>query len=214
MLTLRLKIELAIALVLLGALGVGAKVWLDEHDNRIKAEASVAAQQQLQQQYQAQVSDLAKQMAEREGQYKSELQALDSRFSTAQTPQAVAQLASVLMGLSKPIQVVTPPPTAQDPHPQPIAQISSLDFPRATEYLHDCETYKLNLAKATADAADREAQAHLAQLQIDSLKKENTSLQTAIKGGTFFQRLGKATKYLIIGGAAALVATCTTGHCK
>lgn len=212
--TLRLKIELAIALVLLGALGVGAKVWLDEHDNRIKAEASVAAQAQLQQQYQAQVSDLQKQVDARDAIYQAEKKAQDLKFQTAVNPVQIAQLVAQVMGLKSPITISTPLPTAQNPNPTPVAQIPQLDFPQAKAYVQQCEECKLNLAKATADAADRESQAHLAQLQIDSLKKENLSLQQAIKGGTFFQRLGKATKYLIIGGAAALVATCTAGHCK
>lgn len=212
--TLRLKIELIVgALLLLGAL-FGAKVWLDEHDSRIKAEASVAAQQQLQQQYQTQVSDLAKQMDERDAGYRAELLSLGARFRQAGTPAQVAQLVAGLMGLKAPVTIVTPPTTPQDPHPQAQAQIPETDFPQIKQYAQDCETCKLNLAKATADAADRQSQAALAQLQIDSLKKENTSLQQAMKGGTFFQRLGKATKYLVVGAAGGVVAICATGHCK
>lgn len=212
--TLRLKIELAIALVLLGGLGVAGKVALDQHDARIKAEASVAAQKELQEQYQAQVSALAKQMADRDTAYQAQLKSLDSKFAASSSPQQIALLISQVMGLKQPIQLVTPPATSADPHPAPVAQVSTLDAPQVKAYVEQCEECKLSLAKATADATDREAQAALAQKQIDSLKKENASLQTAVKGGSFFQRLGKATKYLIIGGAAALVATCSTGHCK
>lgn len=204
--TLRLKIELIVgALLLLGAV-LGAKVWLDEHDSRIKAEASVAAQQQLQQQYQAQVSDLAKTMAERDSAYQQQVKALDIRFQSAATPQQTASLIASLMGLKQPIVLSTPAATHANPNPATVAQISSLDFPQAKAYVESCETCKLNLAKATADAADRQSQAALAQLQIDSLKKENTSLQQAVKGGTFFQRFGKAAKYLIIGAAIGAVA--------
>lgn len=212
--TLRLKIELIVgALLLLGAV-LGAKVWLDEHDSQIKAEASVAAQQQIQQQYQAQVSDLAKRLEERDALYQQKVNALSSEFQKAATPQQIAQLAATMMGLKQPITIATPQPTALNPNPQPVAQISTLDAPQVKAYVQQCEECKLNLAKATADAADRESQAHLAQLQIDSLKKENTSLQQAVKGGTFFQRLGKATKYLIVGAAGGVVAICATGHCK
>jgi hypothetical protein len=212
--TLRLKIELTIALVLLGALGVGAKVWLDEHDNRIKAEASVAAQAQLQQQYQQQVSDLAKRIDAREAAYNAQSEQLKTQFQQASTPQQTAQLVASLMGLKTPITITTPSPTAATPNPQPVAQVSAIDFPQAKAYIQECEQCKLERLNFQADAADRQAQAALAQKQIDSLKKENASLQTAVKGGSFFQRLGKATKYLILGGAAALVATCGTGHCK
>lgn len=204
--TLRLKIELIVGAVLLLGAVFGAKVWLDEHDSRIKAEASVAAQQQLQQQYQAQVSDLAKRMDEREAAYQTQLKTLDQRFQTAASPTQIAQLVSQLMGLKTPITISTPQSTAQNPNPQPVATVSTLDAPQVKAYVETCETCKLNLAKATADAADRQAQASLAQLQIDSLKKENTSLQQAVKGGTFFQRFGKAAKYLIIGAAIGAVA--------
>ena len=212
--TLRLKIELAIAFVLLGGMGVGAKIWLDEHDSRLRAEMTVQAQKEVQQQYAGQIADLQKKIADRDSAYEEQIKSVESRFQSSTTPQQVSALVSQLMGLKQPIQVVTPAATPTNPNPSPVAGVSAIDFPQAKAYIQDCETCKLNLAKATADAADREAQAALAQKQIDSLKKENASLQTAVKGGSFFQRLGKATKYLILGGAAALVATCGTGHCK
>jgi hypothetical protein len=212
--TLRLKIELIIgAVLLLGAL-LGAKVWLDEHDSRIKAEASVAAQQQLQQQYQAQVSDLAKRLEERDANYREQTKSLEAKFQSAATAEQMAQLISGMMGLRQPLSVSNTPPQASGDTSSKIIQLPEVDLPQVKAYAQDCETCKLNLAKATADAADRESQAHLAQLQIDSLKKENLSLTQAVKGGTFFQRLGKATKYLVLGGAGAIVAVCGTGHCK
>lgn len=212
--TLHTKIYLAIAAVCLLGGGVGAKEFLAEHDARIRAESTVEAQKTLQQQYRQQVSDLAKQMAERDAAYQSSLKQLDARFQRATTPDQLAQLLNTLGALPEQIRAVQSTPTAQNPNPAPHLEIPSLDLPQAKAYIQDCETCKLNLAKATADAADRDTQAHLAQLQIDSLKKENTSLQVALKGGTWFSRVKKAGKYIFWGAVGGAAAICISGHCR
>jgi hypothetical protein len=204
--TLRAKVELAAVFLVLAGLVIIARIWLAEHDARIQAESVVKAQQQVQQQTQTQINDLAKQMADRDAAYQASLKTLNTNFQQAQTPAQVAQLASELMGLKAPVTIVQPPSTAQDLHPTAQAQVPAIDFPQAKAYIQDCESCKLDRAKLTADAATRQQQADLAQKQLDSLKAENSALQTAVRGGTVLQRVGKAAKFLIIGAAVGYVA--------
>jgi hypothetical protein len=73
-------------------------------------------------------------------------------------------------------------------------------------YVQACEECKLNLSKTQADLADRQKQAELAQQTIDSLKKDNSVLTAAVKGGTVLQRTLRTMKWLAIGAAAGFVA--------
>jgi hypothetical protein len=211
-----LKTRLEIGAVVT-ALAIGL-IALHEHDAKIReqavAQAVVDTQKQVQADADKKISDLAKQMDARDAAYKLQLETLSTRFQTAATPQQLAALATSLMGLKTPIQILSPAPTAQNPNPQPVAQISLADAPQAKAYLQDCEQCRIDRAKLTADAADRQAQANLAQLQIDSLKKENTALAVEVKGGSVLHRTIKALKYIALGAGVGAVALCGSGHCR
>ncbi|GAC1632841.1 MAG: hypothetical protein NVS9B14_06580 [Candidatus Acidiferrum sp.] len=199
--------------VLLGVIAAGVvagvlafRSWLSEHDARLKAEESSKAQVAVQAEVKSQIADLQKQMAERDAAYQSEVKALDTKFSQAATPRDLAQLVSQLMGLKTPIQVVTPSASGGNAHPEPVAQVPVADAPQVKAYFSECETCKAERAKLQADAADRIQQAALAQKEIESLKTERDTWKTAAKGGTRWQRIGRAAKWIAIGvgiGAAA-----------
>lgn len=199
------------------ALSLGG-LYLHEHDQKIKeqavAQATVDTQKVAQAQFQGQIADLTKQLDARDLAYKQQLETLNSKFQTAATPQQLAVLVSSLMGLKTPIQITTPPATSQNPNPQPVAVVQASDFPQAKSYIQDCEQCKADRAKLQADTADRQAQANLAQLQIDSLKKENTALMVEAHGGTTWQRTKRALKYIGIGALGGAVAVCASSHCK
>lgn len=211
--TLRVKLEIAAVVLVLLLVGIGLYSYQIERENRIRAEATTQAQQDVQKQLAQQVSDLAKQMAARDAVYQSELQTLGSKFQSATSPAQIAQLVAGLMGLKQPVTITTPPATPQDPHPLPVAQVPLEDAPQVKAYVEQCETCKLNLAKATSDAADRAKQAELAQQTIDSLKKGNDTLTVALKGGTWKQRAWRDTKTAAFGGAVVLILACALGHC-
>ncbi len=212
LLTTKLEIG-AVAL----ALSLGG-LWLHEHDQRIQQQAVAQAVEQtqakLQQQYQAQFSDLQKQMADRDAQYQQEVKTLNEKFSQAASPTQVAALVAQIMGLKAPIQIVTPQATAENPHPVPVAEVSTLDAPQVKAYVQACEECKIENTKLVADAADRQAQAVLAQKQIESLRTENQALVVANKGGSTWHRAWKAVKYIAIGAGVGAVAVCGSGHCK
>lgn len=121
----------------------------------LKSAAVQQAQASMQKEYQGQISDLKKQKDQRDVQIQGLQSALNQKFQSAITPQQVAQLVTQLMGLKEPVQVTTPQPTPTKPNPQPVAVVPLEEAPQAKQYFADCETCKLSLAKAQADAEDR-----------------------------------------------------------
>jgi hypothetical protein len=212
--TLRGKLEIIAAIVLLAGGVLAFRSWLSEHDLRLHAEEQAKAQQTVQADAAAKAAELQKQMDVRDQAYTEQLKALDSKLQSATSPQQFAALVSQMAGLKQPIQVVTPAATSQNPNPTPVAQVPEIDFPQAKAYVTDCEQCKLDRAKLQADAADRASQAALAQKQIDSLKQEVNTWQTAAKGGSKWQRMKRAAKWFAIGAGAGAAALCGTGHCK
>lgn len=142
----------------------------------------------------------------REVQHQADLQALNSRFQSAATPEQIAHLATQLIGLKNPIQIVTPAATTDNPNPKPVAQVALEDAPAAKQYLQECETCKLELPKLQADLADREAQMKLAQQQIESIQSQRDAAIKASKGGSFWRRLKNNAKWLVIGAAGGAIA--------
>lgn len=199
-----LEIGAAVLVVIIGGIA------LYEHDQHVRVQAVAEATQSAQDAYQKQLASLSAdfdaKLKARDQQYAADKQAQAARFQNAATPQQIAQLVSQLMGLQKPIQLAVPAPSAQDPIPQTIAQISSLDLPQVKAYVEQCETCKLDLTKTQADLADRAQQAALAQKEIDSLKTQRDTAIVAVRGGTTFQRTIRVIKYLAIGAAAGYIA--------
>jgi hypothetical protein len=207
------------ALLLLLVAGIvagflGFRTWLSEHDLRLHAEEQSKAQQAVQAEVKSQMAELAKQMADRDAAYQTQLKSLGTKFQQAGTPDQLALIVSQLMGLKQPIQVVTPPANGGTTPQTPVAQIPVTDAPQVKAYFQECEQCKLDRAKLTADAADRAAQAALTQKQIDSLNKDVQIWKTTANGGTKWQRFKRASKWLAIGAGAGAVALCGTGHCK
>jgi hypothetical protein len=205
--TLRVKLEIAAVVTALVLCVVGGRMWLEEHDARLRAEESSKAQQAVQADARAEIAAIQKQMADRDAAYQAQLQTLNTKFSQAASPDQIAQLVTQLMGLKQPIQILTPAPTAQNPNPQPVAQVPLVDAPQAKAYLQDCEECKAARVKLQADVADREQQMAAAQKQIDSLKTERDTWEKTAKGGTKLQRIGRAMKWIGVGVVVGLAAS-------
>jgi FtsZ-binding cell division protein ZapB len=200
--------------LLLGGIALGLvagvlafRSWLSEHDLRLKAEESSKAQVAVQAEVKNQLADLQKQMTDRDAAYQSQLKSLGNRFSGAATDDQLAQLVSQLLAVRNPIKVVTPAATPENPHPTPVAQIPVADAPQVKAYFSECEECKASRAKLQADAADRIAQMELAQKEMDSLKTERDTWKTAAKGGTKWQRMGRAAKWIGVGVVVGLAAS-------
>lgn len=210
------KIGLAVGALALASVGgaYATRGYMIEHDKRVTAEAVAKTEAAKREQLTGQIADLQKAMADRNAVYQTEVKRLETKFQSAATPQQLAALISQVMGLKQPIQITTPPPTQQNPNPQPVATVPNVDFSQVAAYTQQCEECKLNLTKTQADLADREAQMALADKQIQSLKTERDSWQQTAKGGSWLHRTVKALKYIGIGAGIGAVALCGSGHCK
>lgn len=219
----------AVVAVVIGYVIVGS--WLGSHDAIIKAQAESAAQAQLQKQYseqQKQLTDeigtIAESVHAMQTEQAARMKSLEDKFARSSSPADVATIAAELMKLQQPVTFVTPPATAANPNPVPVAQISTADTPAVKAYLQSCEECKLNLETRTREltyAAQRESnlndQIRLRDLTIESQGKEIVTWQTAAKGGTKWQRFKSAMKYVgigvVIGVPAGVAAACAAGKC-
>jgi len=212
--TTRVKLE-----ILGGVLGlIIGFVALWEHDNHVRlqaaADATKAAQDVLQKQLAQQAADFDAKLKARDTQYATDSKNLTDQFAVAAKNEATMMaLLQKLTGAPQPFVISTPAPTAANPNPQPVVTVPSVDFPAVQQYAQACETCKLSLAKAQADAEDRLAQMALAQKTIESLKTERDTALVAARGGTTLQRTWHDGKLIAIGGAVAIVVACALGHC-
>lgn len=199
------------------ALGLGAVV-LSEYTAHVKADAEAQAtiktQAANQKVLQDQLAVLQKEIADRDAQYQADKKAQDTKFQQATSPAQIAGLVAQFMGLKQPIQIVQPAPTAANPNPAPVAQVSTLDAPQVKTYLEECESCKLQLPKLAQDNANLQAQLGVKDNTIKSVEQQRDAAITEAKGGGVWKRTKKALKYLGIGALAGAAAVCGSGHCR
>lgn len=211
--TVQRKLELLAGAVLFAAAVFLFLNWLDARDAKTKAEATVAAQQTVIAQAQAQMKQLQENDAAREQKLAQQLADTQRQFAQAQSPQQIAALVAQVMGLKQPVTFVTPPATPGNPNPQPIAQVPTADAPQIKQYVQDCEECKQKLPVAQAEVVSLKSQLSLAGQNLSAMQNERDTWKKAAKG-TFWSNTKKAAKWLTIGGGATVVALCATGHCK
>jgi hypothetical protein len=191
------KLGWIVTAVVAAVLIFGAYEWLQEHDARIKAEATVATAQT---QIQADKANAAKVQTD----LAARLSDLESARSLPATPQQIVISASKLFpNLAQPLQVVTPPPTQQvvngkptEVPSAPVVQIPAVDLKTLQDYAINCEENSAKLSACTLTQATT----------VDELKETTTqrdAYKTALKGGTFWQRFRHDAKII---GITAVVA--------
>ena len=205
------KTHLVLICAALALVALVGGIALYEHDQKLQQMAVADAKQQAADAFQKQLdavnASIDAKLKARDDQYATDTKTLNDEFAAAQ--KSNAQMAALITQLAKlpvPITVSTPAPTAANPNPSPIVTVPQVDFPAVTAYAQSCEQAKLDNTKCQADIADRQAQMANAQKQIDNLKGEVQTWQTAAKGGTTLQRTLRVIKWLAIGGAAGYVA--------
>jgi hypothetical protein len=196
--------------VLLILVAIGGYELLQEHDARIRAEITTAAQKPNIQQGQAEVkqgeADAAKAIAD----LKTEIARLEGQRTVVITPQQAAQqIPQVIPNLPAPV-TVQPTPTAADPKAQSIV-IPQEDLQALQNYRITCDE---NVAKLSACMKGQEA----LKTEVQGKDRELTATagqrdmwEATAKGGTFWHRFKDGAKKvgigLVIGGAIAYAAS-------
>jgi hypothetical protein len=193
------KWTVGLVLALLAAMIAGA-VWQME-----VRQAAVAAQTA------AKIDELAAQIKARDAQAATAVKAVDAQVQAAKTPDQQAALIQALAGLKVTPTIVTVPaaPVAGLAAPLPNAPqpgdmiVPKADIPQTVNFAANCKKDAIDLSACEGNLSD--------------MNKERAELQsevTELKGGTWWTRLKRNSKWAAIGGALAAGAVCATGHCK
>lgn len=199
--SLRVKLEIAAAVLVVLLGGIGLFAYQAERENRIRAEATQQAEATIIKQAQDDRAQHVKEDAARDAATAATLETMQKALANLKTPQQqVTWSQQQLEDAIKGIKIVV------SPTGEATATIPAASIPELPQVIAKCQECGIKLATSQADLASRDAQMKLADEQIQALKKDNSSLQVAVKGGTVLQRTLRVMKYLAIGAVAGYVA--------
>lgn len=195
------------------ALGVFAVYsFLEAHDDRIKMRATIEAQQQLNQQLQRQMQDLKASEDKRDADTHATIGAMQQVVSKVRTPQQIAQWLPSQLQFPQPIKVEVPPPAAQNPMPAAVVTIPQEDLPFLRDTVESCKECDVKLTAAQADLGSRDERLRLAAQQLSAMQNQRDAALKALKGGAFWTRLKRNTKWFLIGGLTGGAFVYATHH--
>ncbi len=218
------------ALVLLGLLALSIRSWLEAHDDRMKMQATITAQQQLIIAADARERDRAASLQQTLGQ-------IADLKRRVQTPAQILSALPRYLPLPKPIEIAPPPTPAQEQASvstqplaaapakldtqgsqsnrqgtalpeksplalpeKPMAQIPLEDLKPLYDFVQDCRSCQAQLAGSQADLRDERAKSAALATERDAAVK-------AAKGGGFWSRLKRDAKWLAIGAGIGVALT-------
>ncbi|MGH9712217.1 MAG: hypothetical protein ACRD5M_02850 [Candidatus Acidiferrales bacterium] len=219
-------IELVILAVALLVAALAIHAWLAAHDDQLRLQATLASQKQLLDAADARERD-------RTATLNTTLAQIDALKRSTQTPAQILSELPKYISLPQPITLAPAASnpaattgTAQQrgtdasaksgavasPAPEnlpdaPVAQVPTADLKPLYDFVQDCRACQAQLAAAKLDAADDAT-------KISALARERDAAVTAARGGGFWLRLRRNTRWFVIGAAAGAAALCTTGHCR
>ena len=191
---------IGICVVLGLAIVLGGYEWLQEHDARLKAEASTAAEQKTIDQAKTDTATIQKTLA-------GQLQTLEAQRSQPATPQQIVIDASKFIpNLPQPLQVITPPPTqtivdgkTEEVPSAPVVQIPTADLAAIQAGAVTCQEDAANLTACTLTAADTAIELKATTAQRDTWEK-------TAKGGSWLHKTLNAAKWIVVGAGVGYVA--------
>jgi hypothetical protein len=202
MLTPRVKLEIAAAILGLVAVAIVGGSWIGAREEAIKLKATLDAQNAV-------ISDAGKREAQRDAALKDSLAAVEDLRKRTQTPQDAIRALPQVLPLPQPITLNLPAAVLQAdpsraglkpdaPVPQ-TATIPAADLKPLFDFAATCKECQQKLAAATADKVDD-------AVKITALTKERDAAVTAAKGGSKWQRMKRAAKWFAIGAGAGAIA--------
>jgi|SRR5581483_1034879 len=209
------KIDIGIGIALLIAVIVIGRSWLDEHDNRLKAEASIAAAQKSFDQASAQLKQLQEADKQRDAQTAAAIAQISSAAAAQKTPQQITNwIPAQFSGAPQPIQASIAPASAQNPTPPAIFTVPQADLSFLRDQVATCQKNAVALSGAQQDLSSCQAQQKYLQEQVKDRDDQIAALNQELKGGTFWHRFKAGAEKLGIGAAIAAAGICASGHCK
>lgn len=203
---LRIWLEVAGGVLALIVIALLASSWLSARDASVRADAQQKAHAETDLQRAEEIKTLHVQIEQIKADEAKRIEDLRTTFAKPQTPQELAPLIAQLMNLRQPINFVTPPATPENPHPVPVAQVSTEDAPQVKAYVQTCEECKIKLPAAAAQLTASELEKQILANQLVERTQERDTWKTAARGGSFWQRLKRNAKWLAIGAVAGAVA--------
>ncbi len=209
------KHKVMLALILTGLAGgvLAFRTWLSEHDARLQAEERSKAKDQVIAQNQQALQSLGALIEQVRQDNAKQVAALQETVAALKTPDE--QLAWIVSHIQT--QPGQPPITInvpKNPEQPAMIEVPQARVPEVTEAVKGCDQCKLDLTAKTQELTYTQQQN---QRLADSLKQETDKAEmweNTAKGGSFWQRFGRAVKWISIGAGAAAGAICGSGHCR
>lgn len=206
--TLGHKFAVALCIGLVLVLVFGAREWLREHDARMQAQATQAAQQQVIAGAQKQIDAAKADQSATAAQLAQQLGRLEEQ---RQQPATAADVAAQLNEILKPAQPIivtapvrsTPANSAAAIPSAPAVQIPQADMQGLRDYSLTCQENADKSAACARQLADSTAQLQDTQTQLTAQTKETAAWKSAAKGGSILHRLLHGAKCLAITGAVS-----------
>jgi hypothetical protein len=204
MLALRVKLEIAAAVLGLAAVAIAGGSWLGAREEGIRLQATLDAQNSV-------IADAGKREAAREAALKDSLSQLEDAKKRTQTPVQVVQALPQVLPLPQPITLNLPAALAQgEPklggtQPGQTAEIPAADLKPLYDFAITCKECQARVISLQQDKADD-------GVKIGALVKERDAAVNASKGGGKWQRVKRAAKWFVVGAAAGAVALKASGH--
>jgi hypothetical protein len=212
--TARAKWEIVGAVLALVVVCIIGGSWLGAREDRIRMQATLDAQKTVIETAAKQSKDLQSAEAERDKATAASVATLQATAAKQVTPAEIVAWLPRQAPVPQPITFQIPAATAQNPSPDATASIPQSDLPALRDDVAQCQTCFLKLTAAQADLSSRDERLKLAGEQLSAVQNERDAAIKAAKGGGFWSRVHRSSKWLVIGGALAGGAICGTGHCK
>jgi hypothetical protein len=217
--TTRTKFEVFAVIAACLLFGLVAHSYMQEHDLRLTAEATVSSAQQIINQDSAKIVTLQKADQVRDAATAEQVTAIAAGAAKQVTPKQIADwIPKQLPGPLQNVKITVPAPSPQNPAPDATAEIPVGDLPMLRDQIAACQECAVKLDASQKDIVSRDEQLRLAGEKLSAAEKQRDAYKAAAKGGNFFTRLKNNADMLATGGAigvgVTMVLVCGSGHCK
>lgn len=184
-----------VAVVALGLLG---RLWLNEHDARIRGEAAVSAAKQV-------IDSKDQAIKDRDALAQRDRAANKAQIAGVKSPEQAKRVLEPLLG---PLASPTPPPSLPD---APAVKPAPGQYLLSQDQMVGLAKFKLACDQSAADLGTCSADLKDTKDKLAVKDKEVKDLQTEVKGGSVLHRFGKALRVVGCAGLGSGVGALVGG---